>query len=170
MVRRLVVVIMCHFPMVLYDAQHRKLCYSFQSISQIRWRQKKAMVLEIPWSSMSNCPCKKPTRSRTGYWEQQRKVKLAIPPHATNWTNSSWLNLHWHKEAVHTNGRKEKNIVWTEIVTKGMRIPTSTETDAAIRNIAAIGWRFYQYDWFSHQKIEANKEGLQKERKEVAQT
>jgi hypothetical protein len=51
-----------------------------------------------------------------------------------HWTKS-WLNLYWQQEAVHSIQRKEKNIVWTKVYTRGMMIPTSTKKDVAIRNI-----------------------------------
>ena len=133
MVRRLMVMIMCHCLMVALDAQHRKLCYSFRSINQIQWwlnqswRQKKAMVLKVLWSAMISHPCQKPTTSRTWYQEQQGRVKPEISLHmlmTAHWTNS-WLNLHWQQEAVHTIQRKEKHIVWTQVFPKGMKIPTS---------------------------------------------
>jgi hypothetical protein len=56
---------------------------------------------------------------------------MLMTAHRTN----SWLNLHWQQEAVHFIQRKEKHIVWTEVCTKGMMIPTSMKKDVAIRNV-----------------------------------
>jgi hypothetical protein len=38
--------------------------------------------------------------------------------------NQLLAHLHRQQEAVHTNEREEKNIVWTKVIIKGMRIPT----------------------------------------------
>ncbi len=66
-----------------------------------------------------------------------------------HWTNS-WLNLHWQQETVHSIQRKEKHIVWTEVYTKGMMIPTSKKKCCNTKQMQREG-RFYKYEWFSHQ-------------------
>jgi hypothetical protein len=67
------------------------------------------MVLGVFWSSMINCPCQKPTRSR----------------------------LIDQEEAICTIQRKAKHIVSTEVFMKGMRIPTSMKKDVTMRNICS---------------------------------
>jgi hypothetical protein len=133
---------------------------------------KKDVMQEVSWSSMTNGPSQeKPTRSQTGSQEQQGKGKLAIPPHALDhWTNS-WLNLHWQHEAVCTNKREDKNIVYTKGIKKGwgfQPVPKKmlqykmTQGGCKFHeykwfSMMPGGWHFYTYKWFSHQKLSRKK-------------